>query len=50
MEDGSNRETTGPQVGLKYEVERNFIYIRPCTIVTDVEISHLTQSFTKNYN
>lgn len=44
------RAITGLQVGLKYEVDRDFIYIRPCTSITDIKVFHLTQSFTKNCN
>lgn len=44
------REITGLKVGLKYEVDRNFINIRPCTSITEVKVSHLTQSLTKNCN
>lgn len=44
------RAITGLQVGLKHEVDRDFIYIRPCTSITDIKVFHLTQSFTKNCN
>lgn len=43
-------EITGLQVGLKYEVDRDFIYIRPCIDITDVKVFHLKQSLAKNCN